>query len=169
MAEALLGLGSNLGDRQTNLAEALRRIAIRCPVLEVSSIYRTEPVGYRDQEWFFNTVARVAANAPAAELLTFCATIEDAMGRRRTIPNGPRTIDIDILLLDQLSLVEGALRIPHPRMQQRRFVLEPAAEIAAGWQHPILGLTLADLLKDLPQDEAVEKLTVPGWPPSTGP
>jgi 2-amino-4-hydroxy-6-hydroxymethyldihydropteridine diphosphokinase len=165
MAELLIGLGSNLGDKQGRLERALARLAERLEIVRVSSLYRTEPVGYRQQEWFFNAVAVARSEAPPQEILALCEAIEREQQRRRDIPNGPRTIDLDILLYGERGVDVEGLTIPHPRMTERRFVLEPAAEVAAEMIHPTLGLTVGELLARLGPGEQVEKLRLENWPP----
>ncbi|HEY7573648.1 MAG TPA: 2-amino-4-hydroxy-6-hydroxymethyldihydropteridine diphosphokinase, partial [Thermoanaerobaculia bacterium] len=132
---AYLGLGSNLGNRRANLEAALDALAALSPV-RVSSFYLSDPVGYADQPAFFNAVARMRWTGTPRELLSAVKGIEKRLGRVPTFRNGPRVIDID--LLD----VGGAVRrrpypvLPHPRLEGRRFVLAPLAEIAPRWRHP---------------------------------
>jgi 2-amino-4-hydroxy-6-hydroxymethyldihydropteridine diphosphokinase len=203
-----LGLGSNLGDREANLREAIARIeALGFEVTNASSIYETEPVGYQDQPWFLNQVIAVrvdlertlncdfelvvalkadptdgsaigASLKPLATkepelassfwiygLLEALLGIERAMGRERTIPDGPRPIDIDILVFGEMecSLVDKRddtanapfLTLPHPRMHERRFVLEPLCEIAPNLVHPTLRKTCGELLASLEDESEV--------------
>ena len=156
MSEAYLGLGSNLGDKRRNLRLALDFLGSECRVLATSSLYSTEPVGHLEQAWFLNSAARVETERSPHELLELIQAIENRLGRVRTIPNGPRTIDIDILLFDGLVIDSSGLTIPHPRMHERRFVLEPLAEIAAHVIHPVLGATIGELLGRLPATHRVE-------------
>ena len=132
MPTAFLGLGSNIGDRKANLARAVAMLAAhpQIEVVDVSSIHETEPVGYTKQPDFLNAVARVETTLRPRELLDVILAIEAEMGRERTIRWGPRVIDIDILLFDGEQVDEPGLQIPHPRMMERQFVLEPLAEIA---------------------------------------
>jgi 2-amino-4-hydroxy-6-hydroxymethyldihydropteridine diphosphokinase len=132
MPTAFLGLGSNIGDRKANLARAVAMLAAhpQIEVVDVSSIHETEPVGYTKQPDFLNAVARVETTLRPRELLDVILAIEAEMGRERTIRWGPRVIDIDILLFDGEQVDEPGLQIPHPRMMERQFVLDPLAEIA---------------------------------------
>ena len=127
-----LGLGSNLGDRGAHLADALRRLQDRpqLQILKVSSVYETAPVGPPDQPDFYNVVARVEANCTAQQLLETVQQVEQQMGRAREARWGPRTIDIDILFFGSETIDTPGLRVPHPQMMQRQFVLVPLAEIA---------------------------------------
>ena len=132
MPTAFLGLGSNLGEREHNIREALRMIEERgaARVVVVSSLIETAPVGYTDQPDFINAVARVDTTLGPEELLAAALEVEKAMGRERAIRWGPRVIDIDILLYDEVTVSRPDLILPHPEMMSRRFVLEPLAEIA---------------------------------------
>lgn len=133
---AFLGLGTNIGDRARNLNEALRRIAAVTCVEAVSSVYETEPVGYTDQPEFWNMVARCSTDLPARQLMQELIGIEAAMGRQRTFKNAPRIIDIDLLVYGEVVAVDRDLEIPHPRMQDRAFVLLPLLEIAPDLKDP---------------------------------
>ena len=148
-----LGLGSNLGDRKANLCEAVERIKrLGLEVVRASSIYETEPVGYADQPWFLNQVIEVNLDSQfrVNDLLRALLEIERDMGRERTIPNGPRVIDIAILIYGDVEIEDPPqLVLPHPRMQERRFVLEPLSEIAPDLMHPRLKKTCRELLAAL--------------------
>ena len=158
---AYLSLGSNLGDRAANLRTGIQRLAPFGRVLAVSSLYETEPVDTSiPQEWFLNCVVALETDLPPRRLLDATLKLEEEMGRRRDQAKGPRTLDIDILLFDGLVVGAQGLTIPHPAMQNRRFVLEPLAEIAPLLRHPVLKRTIAELLAELPQDSgAVRKFT----------
>jgi 2-amino-4-hydroxy-6-hydroxymethyldihydropteridine diphosphokinase len=158
-----LGLGSNLGDRAAALREALRQLESRgFGATRRASIWQTEPVGGPPQGWFFNTVVGGETELGAEELLAACLETEQAMGRVRREKDGPRVIDVDILLYGQERREGPGLVIPHPRLHERRFVLEPLAEIAPDVRHPVLGLTVAELLERCPDTSAVERVTTVG-------
>jgi 2-amino-4-hydroxy-6-hydroxymethyldihydropteridine diphosphokinase len=128
---AYLGLGSNIGNREKLLGEAVRRLHMRADisVTAVSSLYETDPVGYTDQPLFLNIACRVETELSSVELLDQVLGIERALGRERLIRWGPRTIDIDVLLYDNLSIATPALNVPHPRIMERAFVLVPLLEV----------------------------------------
>lgn len=156
-----LGLGSNLGDRESAIAGALDRLAARGFRTTLrSSLWLTEPVGGPPQGMFLNAVAGgETALAPAA-LLDACLATEREMGRVRAERNGPRTIDLDILLYGSEQVDAPGLVVPHPRLAERRFVLAPLAEVAPGLVHPVLGLTAAELLTRCP-DRSFVRLHAP--------
>lgn len=145
-----LALGSNLGDRQANLAAALQRLCDFVPIEHVSSLYETEPVGYDDQPCFLNIACSGTTRLTERELLMAVKGIEHAMGRQPTVRNGPRLIDVDILLYDRVVMAEWDLIIPHPRMRERAFVLVPLVEIAPTVVDPVTGLTIQELAHVLP-------------------
>ena len=153
-----LSLGSNVGDRERHLREALSRLQSEGRILSVSSFYETEPVEFADQAWFLNCAAALeTAECPQALMKNLLA-IEQDMGRRRTRKKGPRTIDLDILMFGDTVIDTPELTIPHPSMQRRRFVLEPLAEIAPQALHPVSNKTVRQLLDELPPGENVRKL-----------
>lgn len=155
---AYLSLGSNIGNRESYLGDAIARLRALGRVAAVSSLYETEPVEFTDQPWFLNCVVLLETNATPAELLANLLAIEQEMGRVRTQKKGPRTIDIDILLFGETVLDTPELTVPHPAMHQRRFVLEPLAEIAPEAWHPGLKKTIRTLLEELPAGPVVRKL-----------
>lgn len=159
-----LGLGSNLGDKQENLAEALRRVGALARVCKVSSLYRTEPVGFLDQDWFLNAAAVLETELEPMAMLSALLEVERQMGRVRTVRNGPRRIDLDILLWGSRVLATPTLEIPHPRLAERHFVLQPLAEIAGEWVHPRAGRTIAALARQLGDPVGVERFAADGWP-----
>ena len=152
-----LSLGSNVGDREIQLRDALRRLAAIGRVVGVSSFYETEPVEFTDQAWFLNCVVGLETTETPEQLMMALLQIEQQMGRRRIQKKGPRTIDIDILLFDEAIVDSPALTIPHPAMHQRRFVLEPLAEIAPEVRHPVLEKTIRELLEALPAEQIVRR------------
>jgi 2-amino-4-hydroxy-6-hydroxymethyldihydropteridine diphosphokinase len=150
MTVAYLGLGANLGDRSANLAEAIRRIASpRVQVLRASSIWETAPQGKLDQPWFLNQVIEVETDLSAPELLEHAQRIEAEMGRVRAARNDPRVIDVDILLFGSEPWSAPGIKIPHPRLAGRRFVLEPLSELAPGLRHPVTGKSVREMLREV--------------------
>jgi 2-amino-4-hydroxy-6-hydroxymethyldihydropteridine diphosphokinase len=125
---SFLGMGSNLGDRQATLARAVAGVP---DVAAVSPLYETEPVGGPpDQPWFLNLVVELHSPLSPRQLLSLCRELEDEAGRERAVRFGPRTLDVDVLLVDDLRVEEPDLVVPHPRMWGRRFVLRPLADLA---------------------------------------
>ena len=154
-----LSLGSNLGDRQANLRNAIGRLLELGDVLEVSSYYETEPVNFTDQPWFLNCAVAVRTDLQPRDFLSGIQAIEKSLGRQRTQPKGPRTIDIDILLFGRQTILTPHLQVPHPSMAERRFVLEPLTEIAPQVMHPKLKKTIRQLRNALPKSAGeVKKL-----------
>jgi 2-amino-4-hydroxy-6-hydroxymethyldihydropteridine diphosphokinase len=148
-----LSLGSNIGDRQSNLQTAIERLAAPgLRILRTSPIYETEPVDYTGQRWFLNQVAEAETELFPMQLLSRIGKIERELGRVRTLPKGPRTIDIDILLYGRLVIHSATLEIPHPRMAQRRFVLAPLADLVPDLRHPVTRLTVREMLDRAPAE-----------------
>ena len=159
MAElAYFSLGSNIGDRAGNLRNAASQLEATGRLLRLSSLYETQPVDVPDQPWFLNCVAAIETQKTARELLQLVLQIEAGMGRLRMRNKGPRNIDIDILLFGDRVVDEPGLKIPHPSMHERRFVLEPMVEIAPEARHPELGKTMRELLRALPAGQSVRRL-----------
>ncbi len=159
MKKVYLGLGSNIGDRKANLSRALTLLGDRVKINVVSSIYETEPVGYDDQPKFLNAVCLARTNLGPLQLLSLVKSIESSMGRETGLPNGPRIIDIDIILFGNMSVIDPELTIPHPRMSERAFVLIPLAEIApADLIHPFTRERIADMAEEVAGREGVKKI-----------
>lgn len=158
---AYLSLGSNLGDRSANLRAAIERLDHAGVVKAISGFYETEPMELRDQPWFLNCVVALETSLAPAALLNHVLAVEKQMGRVRMRDKGPRLIDIDILLFGEEVVEERGLRIPHPAVQERRFVLEPLVEIAPQAFHPQLRKTAQELLDALPEGQTVRRLEMP--------
>lgn len=142
----LLGLGANLGDPVGQLRAAVDRLGEVVALDAVSSVYRTEPVGVGEQPDYYNLACRGRTSLPALDLLRALLRLEGELGRERPFPGAARTIDIDLLAYGDRVVNTPELVLPHPRLHQRAFVLAPLHEIAAGWRHPRLGLTVEELL-----------------------
>lgn len=159
--EAYIALGSNLGDRELNLLRAIAEVG-KLPesrVTALSSFYETSPVGNVNQNVFYNAVLRLSTRLDARSLLTHMLRIEDETFKRvRTIHQGPRRIDLDLLLYGNRTINEENLVVPHPRLAERRFVLQPLCDIAPDLLHPLIGKTMHELLASLKSDETVVKL-----------
>jgi len=152
-----LSLGSNIGDRQGHLREAIDHLQAKRRIVSLSSFYETEPVEFTDQAWFLNCIVALETTESPQELMAAILQIEHQMGRERLQPKGPRIIDIDIVLFGDEILDSPLLTIPHPAMHERRFVLQPLAEIAPETQHPVLKKSILELLDALPAGQTVRK------------
>jgi 2-amino-4-hydroxy-6-hydroxymethyldihydropteridine diphosphokinase len=155
-----LSLGSNEGDRRANLRAAIRALESLGEIMAVSSFYETEPVEFTQQPWFINCAVALKTDKMPRQLLSAILRIERDLGRRRSPkhPKGPRPIDIDILLFGVSIIHTPSLQVPHPAMHQRRFALEPLAEIAPDAPHPVLKRTARELRDALPPGQAVREL-----------
>lgn len=153
---AYLSLGSNLGDRKANLCHAVASLVNDYLTnRKMSSYYETEPVGFCEQPWFLNLALEVCTNLSPHELLQRCQQVEQALGRIRSFPDAPRTLDMDILLFGSRMIEDDHLTVPHPRMAARRFVLVPLSEIAPDVVHPVLGKSIQSLLASCPDTSIV--------------
>lgn len=160
---AYIGLGANLGEREAMLREAVRRLGAIGDVRAISSLYETEPVGYADQPPFLNAAAALETTLSPGEIVPRLLAIERDLGRTRTFRNAPRTLDLDLLLLDDLVSTEPGATVPHPRMHERAFVLVPLAEIAPDRLHPVLHRSIDELAGALPDLSGVRCHAAPGW------
>jgi len=152
-----LSLGSNLGDREANLRNAIERLRGVGNPVAISSFYETEPIDVVSQPWFLNCAVKLDTEKMPRQLITAILSLEQEMGRQRKQQKAPRTIDIDILLFGSSIIEIPSLTIPHARMHERRFVLEPLAEIAPDARHPIFKRTIRELREALPPGQTVKK------------
>ena len=158
MITVYIALGTNIGEREENLRAALQHLPeVGVHVRRVSSVYETEPLDYLDQDWFLNAALAGATELDALDLLRALRVIETQMGSRKTVPKGPRLIDLDVLLYGSDTLDTPELQVPHPRMLERRFVLVPLAEIAPTLRHPSWPAGVMQLLASTRDRSAVKK------------
>ncbi len=156
--KSYLGISTNIGDLKKNIETATEHLKELGEILEISSHYKTEPVGYKNQDWFINICLLLETSLTPQELIKETLKIEEKMGRERKIKNGPRIIDIDILFYEQNTVKFPTLTIPHPFIQERNFVLTPLAEIAPEFIHPILNKSIKQLKEELNNPDQVIKI-----------
>jgi 2-amino-4-hydroxy-6-hydroxymethyldihydropteridine diphosphokinase len=160
MLTAYLLIGGNIGDRSQNLQRAAELVEAYCgDIISLSSVYETEAWGLSGQPAFLNQVLVLNTLVPPLELMEQLLAIEMEMGRVRGEKLGPRIIDIDILMIDDIAMETNLLTIPHPALHLRRFALEPLAEVAPAKKHPVFNKTIAELLTDCPDTLAVTKIS----------
>ena len=159
LSEAYIGLGSNLGDSAQNLRSALQMMEEFAVDVRPSPLYKTAPLGFQSQPPFYNAVCRVTIRLTPFELMDRLLGIEAAIGRRRVFRNAPRVLDMDILTFGRRVLKSPPLVLPHPRMAEREFVLRPLADIASNLKHPVTGISVSEMLRNLPgQPEAMSRV-----------
>lgn len=158
---AFIGIGSNLGDKIAHCEKAIIEILNidRHRLIARSSLYRTQPVGYTAQEWFVNGVVKIETDMEPLDLHRMLKAVELKLGRMETFRWGPRIIDLDLLFFDDLRMETEELWLPHPRLHLRQFVLIPLSEIDPNFIHPVLKKTAGELLKEIEEDQGVERLT----------
>ena len=163
MAHAYIGFGSNINNRLNYITQALRLLLETDSVslIQISSLYETEPVGYEEQDWFLNGVVAVETGLPIHQFLAALKEIEGVVGRQHRERWGPREVDLDLLLYDQCCTNTPDLIVPHPEMHQRNFVLIPFAEIAPEVLHPIFQQNIRTLLSNLNDEKAVKLVAPP--------
>jgi 2-amino-4-hydroxy-6-hydroxymethyldihydropteridine diphosphokinase len=154
MVEASIAFGSNIGDREANISTALRILKQKIKIIKTSSFYETKPMYLENQNWFLNSAVIIETEIKPEELLGVLKRIEKQMGRKEVGRNGPRIIDLDILFYKNQIINKDNLRIPHPKIQERAFVLVPLAEIEPNFVHPICKKTIAQLLSELKYDKS---------------
>ena len=157
---AFIGIGSNVGDKIRNCKRAIVEITQheQNSLIAQSSLYKTEPIGYTQQDWFINCVIEIETSLTAYELLHILENIELAMGRKRSFKWGPRIIDLDILLFNEETIRSEELTVPHPELEKRAFVLAPLCEIAGDYMHPVLKKSISQLMAQLEGEQGIEKL-----------
>lgn len=161
MSGIFLALGSNVGNRKKNIEEAILRIGKEVSVIKVASIYETSPVGFKDQNNFLNTVVQVKTDKDPVGLLLYIKEIEEQIGRIKRFRNGPREIDIDLILFEDIVLNSDSLNLPHPRLHLRDFVLLPLNEISSKIVHPVLGKSIKELVEEVNEgDKSVLRVLI---------
>lgn len=158
MTHSFIGIGSNLGNKEENIRKAVELIKKKCKILKKSSLYETEPIGFKKQDWFLNSVVEIETGLKPIELLEFLQSIEKNLKRAKTIKYGPRIIDLDILFYGNEILKEKNLVVPHPRLHERLFVLEPLKEIAPRFVHPVLKKKIDELHSGFKKEQIVRRL-----------
>ncbi|HSW89212.1 MAG TPA: 2-amino-4-hydroxy-6-hydroxymethyldihydropteridine diphosphokinase [Candidatus Saccharimonadales bacterium] len=153
MHTIFLALGSNVGDKKGNISSAITMLKEHISDIVSAPLYETKPWGFTEQDNFYNTVIKGKTALSPDELLLFIKSVEEKTGRIKRFINGPREIDIDIILYDEAILVSPHLTIPHPRMHERDFVLQPLSDIASDLEHPVYKKTMIELLTLLPQED----------------
>ena len=158
---AYIGIGSNLGNPHKNCVDAIKKISINndIKIIFKSSFYQTAPIGDVEQDWFVNSVIKIATELNPTTLLLALLNIESEMGRIRRERWGPRLIDLDLLFYDNLILNQQGITLPHPEVQKRNFVLVPLNEIADSLTHPVLNKTIKTILQESSDNAEVKKLT----------
>ncbi|MEK7571022.1 MAG: 2-amino-4-hydroxy-6-hydroxymethyldihydropteridine diphosphokinase [Patescibacteria group bacterium] len=144
-----LALGSNVGKKATFLTQAIDKLKKQLQNVTLADFYTTQPMYVEDQEEFLNTVMRAETSLSPESLLTFVKGLEKEIGRKERFRNGPREIDIDILFYNDVIMHTNLLQIPHPRIQERNFVLRPFMDIAPEFMHPVLKKTIKEIYKKL--------------------
>jgi len=155
MSVVYLSLGSNMGDKEDNIRKALKLIEDVDEIRKVSPLYQTEPMGFKNQSYFLNCVIEVQTNSNPEQMLLFLKSIEQKLGRINTVKNGPRIIDIDILLYDDFCIETDDIVIPHPRLHERLFVLIPLMDVNPDVIHPLLKKTVRELYDAIQHEEMV--------------
>ena len=155
MAKVYLSIGSNVGNKLINMKKAITSIKKNLRVTKISPIYKTEPVGYKKQDWFLNCAVEAETDMEPFKLLSFLKSIEKRLKRKKVFRYGPRTMDIDIIFYGDKILKSGKLVIPHPRMHRRLFVLEPLSRISPNFVHPEYKKTIEELKNKLKSKKEV--------------
>jgi 2-amino-4-hydroxy-6-hydroxymethyldihydropteridine diphosphokinase len=157
---AYIGIGSNVGNKAHQCERAISEILKinHHKLLAKSSFFKTQPIGYTFQDWFVNGVIKIETDLEPLDLLRILKTIESQLGRTETFRWGPRTIDLDILIFDDMEMRTEDLQIPHPLLHERQFVLIPLAEINRDLIHPVLKKTVGELLNNLKEDQGIERI-----------